>query len=269
MCVHVQAKLLANAKKESEVHAKLAAASTRMIALRGEECGVRLAATAATWQLLEARNGLADLDKAITDKKAEVTAADAEAATAKTAHATKHAEARRAAPQFEKDKATGERSAAAQSEWEALPGGLDELDVEIDRLEEEIANSDDDDGKTLRDYEARLKDIAASKTKVAGTQGEITSKQSTLDDLVAEWKPNLEQLIQASRTLRDRHHVDVAERLRVGRRRVLLSRCDDRTSRASGSGVACRWSMTTSPSISRASSASVRLACATDARSTQ
>jgi chromosome segregation ATPase len=110
-------------------------------------------------------------------------------------HAAKAAQARRAAPHFELDK-HGKRQAAAQAQWDAMPSDLDKLSDEIAELEEEINSSDDDGGQTLRDYEARLKDIEAGKGKVQATDNEVASKQTALDELTAEWKPELERLVR-------------------------------------------------------------------------
>ena len=107
----------------------------------------------------------------------------------------KSAEAQKAAPQLEKRKPSGERTAEGQRLWDSMPNDMDELEGEIIRLEEEIDGSEDDGGETLRRYEQRLKDIEAAKQKVSDSRADLEDKQAALDALTDEWKPELRKLI--------------------------------------------------------------------------
>ena len=183
------------AKKEVDISGAIAAATAKMVDLRGQECAASIAWSAAKHALAEASEAVAELKQALDEKKRAKEEADRVLKEAMKTHADKASFARKIAPSLEKDKSSGLRSAAAQATWDSMPNDFDELDSKIAELQEEIDASDDDGGKTLKDYEQRLRDIEAGKEKVAATQEEVSDKQKALDLLTAEWKPELERLV--------------------------------------------------------------------------
>ena len=181
--------------REVELNARICKATASMLALRSEESALKLAVAAATHQLSEAKEAKEALEKEYDDKAHERDAAKAKAKSAVDDFVAKATQAKKAAPQLEKLGEGGSRSAEGQRLWDSMPTDLEELETEITNLEEEINASDDDGGETLRKYEERLKDIEAAKTKVGDTQGEVADKQSALDALTDEWKPELHRMI--------------------------------------------------------------------------
>ena len=184
-------KLLDLAKKESDIHAKIVDETVRIGELREKELGALLGRAAAKHRLDEANAQVSELTNELEERKRDKKAANEKMEGAMGEYKAKAAEAKKAAAHLE----PGKRDAAADREWDAMKGDLDELQQQITDLEEEIDAADDDGGKALRDYEQRLKDIEAGKSRVDETESEVEQKQTDLDKLTAEWKPELNRLI--------------------------------------------------------------------------
>jgi len=192
----LRAKLIAMAKKEMQLAARIAKYHMTMTRATTEEYGARLAAVAAKQQIADVSEEQEELAKEVDLVTHDVARLKDQIKAANDTAAKLRAEARKAAPHFEKDE-SGLRGGtqAHQAEYDAMPSNLDDIDAEIEALEADIASSDDDDGKTLADYEHRCKEIEAKKATVIDTVGEIEEKRRTLDTLVAAWKPKLEEMV--------------------------------------------------------------------------
>ena len=183
------------AGKEAAINERMCRATAKIVSLRTEECALKLGVATATYQLAEAKEEKETREKELDEKNAEKADFTNKVKAMLEDCARKQAEARKAAPQLEKNKATGERSAEGQKAWDSMPGDLDSIEQEVNNLEEEINSSDDDGGETLRKYEQRLKDIEVAKQKVGDTQSEVADKQAQLDELREEWQPELHRLV--------------------------------------------------------------------------
>jgi len=192
----LQAKLVQMAKGEAQLTTRVAKQQVALTKASSDEYGARLAMRVAMQQMADVKEAQDEMNKEVRVTQDEVERLKEQFAAAVHDAKKKRDEARRAAPQFEMDPTTMLRGTeATQREWDAMPNELDALDAEIESLEEDIASSDDDDGKTLRDYEERCKQIEAMKDTVAGTRGEIDAKRDRLAAQVAQWKPQLEQMV--------------------------------------------------------------------------
>lgn len=190
----LQTKLVAAARNEAKSLSKIVKLQQTTTQCNTEWLGARLAFKSATHQMASAS---AERD-ALCEKVNEAKQAHSrlkEETKSKFADATnKRAEAKNAAPQFEKD-ARGQRSAEAEASWNSMANDLDELEAEIASLEEEVENADDDDGRTLKEYEQRCKDIEKVKETVGDTQRQVLDMRGRLAELTEEWKPALEKMV--------------------------------------------------------------------------
>ena len=193
----LQGQLVAFAKQEAVHAAQVAQMQLKVTRASTEEYAAKLGLRAAIFQMAEAKDAEKDLASQVDENQQELDRLKAGLRSASTEAAQKLTEARKAAPQFQIDEATGLRgSPEDQAVYDALPKSLDELEAEIDSLEEDIATSDDDDGKTLRDYEQRCKEIEAAKAKLVDTQADVDHKRERLAGLVSDWKPQLEEMVK-------------------------------------------------------------------------